>query len=94
MSRFFLDYREAAAYARNEARRLNHSMGIEHWREYGVGPEGSRVFPLPGPKHRFGFEARCEAVEPGEPLSTQDLEALARLSIEPAPWPPHERKEP
>ena len=82
MSRIFTTYPEAAAYARFEARRRGRCMGIEAWREYGVGPVKFRVFGLPDdPAKRFGFEARCEVVNPSDPLSSCDLEILAAMGL-------------
>ena len=78
----FQDYNEAAAVARFHARETKHAHGIEKWRDYGIGPWGSRVFMIPNdPAKRFGFEARCEAVSPTDPLSTRDIEILIRLKL-------------
>jgi len=84
MSRVLDTYEQAAAFARHEARRLNHCMGIEKWRDYGIGPWKSRVFMLPNdPNKRFGFEARCETVNPGDPFSDRDLKILSDTGITP-----------
>lgn len=63
---FFTDYKEAHAAAVLEARRSGKEVGLERFREYTT--SGFRVFSLPKPENRYGFELRCEVVKPGDPL--------------------------
>lgn len=56
----FTTYKNAAAYARQEAARLKIAQGIEYSKN------GQRwvVRCLPRKENRYGCDARCEAVEP------------------------------
>jgi hypothetical protein len=60
---FFTDYASAHTRALADARKYQQAMGIEKTTEYGK--PGFRVAMIPNnPKNRFGWEFRCEAVEP------------------------------
>ena len=66
MSMFYTDYHEAHAAALGLARGMDHSVGIEACKEHGrYGRKGFRVALIPNdPSERFGWEHRCEPVEP------------------------------
>lgn len=57
----FTLYRDARAHALAQANATGFSHGIEKVTMFG---KGWRVFPLPRPENRFGFELRCEVVDP------------------------------
>jgi hypothetical protein len=58
-----MNYTAARAQAQSEANRFNRPMGIERAREFGR--EVFRVKMIPkNPAQRFGWETRCEVVEP------------------------------
>ena len=62
----FRDIAAARAYASQQARTLNHAMGVERASEYGR--EVYRVAMIPTrPDQRFGWETRCEVVLPTDP---------------------------
>ena len=53
-----MNYQEARRLAQEKANETNLDFGIEKvW-------DGFRVFMLPNPENRFGFELRCEVVKP------------------------------
>ena len=57
----FKDYHDAYDAAVEDARRSKCDIGIEKMNgEF-------RVFFLPNPKNRFGFELRCEVITPESP---------------------------
>ena len=62
-------WEEAHAYAQASANRLGLSHGIE-WAPY---DKRWRVRLLPAPTHRFGCDARCEAVEPERLARTEKV---------------------
>lgn len=63
----FRTWKDAHTAAVNDARLLQRPMGIEAVIEYGR--SAFRVQMLPkDPNQRFGWETRCEVVEPTDPL--------------------------
>lgn len=68
------DYHLAHGNAVLLARSSRKDVGIERAAEFGK--EVFRVFRLPLPQNRFGFELRCEVVGPDDPMSAPDLTAL------------------
>ena len=60
MSKVFETWQEARDYAQGEADRMGLSFGIEKPTPY----QAWSVKMLPRPENRFGWELRCEAVEP------------------------------
>lgn len=56
----FKTYEEAKTFALEQAMKLDIAHGIEKPTAY----SGWTVKMLPLPQNRFGFELRCEAVEP------------------------------
>lgn len=70
MSKWFpeSDYLAAKHYAIMQARAglPGYEQGIEKFSEYGR--KGWRVFSLPKPENRQGFELRCETVRASDPL--------------------------
>lgn len=66
MATFHIDYSEAFNAAVHLARSLQREVGLEAFKEYNT--RGYRVFQLPKPELRFGFELRCQVVGPTEPL--------------------------
>lgn len=65
MNDTFTDYGEAYAEAVKWVKRTGLSVGIEKLRPYG-GAEVMKVRFLPKPENRYGYDATCQAVEPGE----------------------------
>ena len=66
---YFRDYAEASAAARAAVRATGRAHGLEAWRS-GLTPGARfRLFALPAPEYRSGYELRCEAfeVEAGRP---------------------------
>ena len=62
----FTDYHAAYEYARTQADTFTRPMGIEAATEYGR--KVYRVKMLPKrPQDRYGWETRCEVVDPGMP---------------------------
>ena len=66
MSQFFRDYKEAHTAAVTLARAPNREVGLEKYTEYTT--KGFRVFGLPNPENRQGFELRCQVVRPSDPI--------------------------
>ena len=66
MQTFFKDYSEAHTAAINLARQLGKEVGLEKFKEFNT--KGFRIFHLPKPENRHGFELRCEVVKPSDPL--------------------------
>ena len=66
MQSFFKNYSEAHAAAVQLARTLNKEVGLEKFKEFNT--SGFRIFRLPKPENRYGFELRCEVVKPSDPL--------------------------
>ena len=62
MSQNFPDYKAARDYAEDKVRTVRQAYGIA--KAEGPLQSGFNVFMLPSPKNRFGFELRCEALEP------------------------------
>jgi hypothetical protein len=62
MSESFDNYPEARAAAIAKVRRFRSPVGIERTKPFGR--TAFSVFFLPKKEHRFGFELRCEALEP------------------------------
>ena len=62
MSNFFRDYQDARRAAVDLANLLGRETGLEKFKEYNT--HGFRVFSLPKPENRYGFELRCETVTP------------------------------
>ncbi len=60
MSSEFKTWREARDYAEAQARAIGVAYGIEKPTAY----SGWTVKMLPRPENRYGWELRCEAVEP------------------------------
>jgi hypothetical protein len=65
MSAFYSQYRDAFNAACDLARKQGREVGLEKFKEFGK--PGFRVFNLPNPKKRYGFETRCQVVGPTEP---------------------------
>ena len=63
MAETFSHWHAAKEYAQNSANRYRMSMGIESVRGFN-GRAQYRVFMLPSVNKRFGFELRCEVVDP------------------------------
>lgn len=63
--RWFTDYKEAFNAAIDLANLLGRETGLEAAKEYGK--PGFRLHNLPKPENRYGFELRCQVVQPGEP---------------------------
>ena len=63
---FFKLYRDAFNAAVIKARESKREVGLEKFKEYNT--PGFRVFSLPNPENRYGFELRCQIVRPDEPL--------------------------
>jgi len=61
--RTFIDYHSAFAAAQADARLLKRPMGLERTIEYGCAVYRVKMIPI-NPQHRFGWETRCEVVEP------------------------------
>jgi hypothetical protein len=65
MNHGYRDYQEAYAYARQEAKTLGRPLALEKANHY-----GRTVYVVKGipadPKNRYGWETRCQVVEPGE----------------------------
>lgn len=64
---FFRDYHDAYTAACHLARQLNHDVGLEK-ADNPLDGKGFRIFSLPRPENRYGFELRCEVVTPTDPL--------------------------
>jgi hypothetical protein len=67
MSAFYRDWKEAHTAAVKLARQIGHDVGLE----VGDNPldgKGFRIFSLPKPENRYGFELRCEVIHPDDPL--------------------------
>ena len=80
----FDDYQEAYAHAINRANKYRQAYGIEK----GTPPlqKNFRIAMIPNdPAKRFGWEYRCQAVEPGTPLSDKQVALLTAKGIEIAP---------
>ena len=58
----FERWEDAQAFAQKRANESGLSCGIERMKEYGR--DGFNVRFIPGPKYRFGCDARCEVVDP------------------------------
>lgn len=63
----FSDWKAAHTAAQADANRLGLSLGIEKAKEYGK--TVFRVSILPKPENRYGWETRCEVVDPDLPQS-------------------------
>lgn len=66
MSVPFPTWKEAYEYARRQANKLQIAHGIEKPTPF---EHAWTVKMLPRPENRYGWELRCEAVEPDEPVS-------------------------
>ena len=64
---FFTDYHEAYAHALGKARELGRPVGIEAMCEYGRKGFSVKLVPV-DPSKRFGWEMRCEVVNPTDPV--------------------------
>lgn len=76
MSAGFKTWAEARNFAQVQANKIGVSYGIEKPAEWKGIPEHMkewRVFMLPAPQFRFGFEARCEVVDPSIPIMRQQF---------------------
>lgn len=59
------DYDEVRDFAQKRANKTGLSQGIEKISSYAGGPRDAfKAFFLPSASKRFGYELRCEAVEP------------------------------
>lgn len=67
MSRF-KEWKEAHGAAIMLARELGKDVGIDKLPSPLEPGMPWRIFGLPKPENRFGFEARCEVVSPSDPL--------------------------
>lgn len=63
---FYSEYRDAFNSAVGLARQLGREVGLEKFTEFNK--RGFRVFHLPKPANRQGFELRCQVVTPEELL--------------------------
>lgn len=75
-------YEEAFAHAINRANEHRQAYGIE--KPTGLLKWSIKMIPN-DPARRFGWEGRCQAVEPGTPLSTKQRELLEGAGITIAP---------
>lgn len=81
---YFDDYQEAYAHAINRANRYRQAYGIEK----GTPPLQKRYrnAMIPNdPAKRFDWEYRCQAVEPGTPLSDNQVAILRSKGVVVAP---------
>lgn len=67
MSTFRPTYLEAFNAGCDLARQLSHDVGLEA--VSGI-EKGFRVWSLPKPENRYGYEARCEVITPTTPKAT------------------------
>ena len=65
---FYKEYGEAHNRAAVMANLLKREVGLERF-DNPIDGKGFRVFSLPKPENRCGFELRCETVKPGTPLN-------------------------
>jgi hypothetical protein len=64
----FATYHAAFNAGCDLARQLGHDVGLERVKLPGSKKgEAFRVFSLPKPENRYGFEARCEVITPDMP---------------------------
>lgn len=61
----FSNYQDAYAEARRQARQLRRPMGLEAQREYGRLVYAVKMIPI-RIEDRYGWETRCQVVEPTE----------------------------
>ena len=59
----FTDYIEAHDYAVIKARQINHWYGIEKMNQFGKVVYSVKMIPN-DPNKRFGWELRCEPIDP------------------------------
>lgn len=61
---FYENYHDARSAAQHLANAQRKEVGLEkfNW----LGRNGYRVFNLPKPENRYGFELRCETVSPSK----------------------------
>lgn len=64
---FFTKHEDAYRHARERANSLGVPHGIGRWFDPCAGKRGFLVRMIPGPGHRYGWDAACEAVEPDPP---------------------------
>jgi hypothetical protein len=62
---WYADYKIAFNAAVDLANTQGKEVGLEKFKEYNK--PGFRVFNLPKPQNRYGFELRCQVVQPKEP---------------------------
>ena len=74
---FYRDYNEAFNSAVRLARLLRREVGLEKFSEFGK--PGFRVFSLPKPENRCGFELRCQVVGPNDPLMSGAPEPIVEI---------------
>jgi len=68
MNDIFSDYQSAHNAAVERARQYQCDVGLEKTSPlYGKGK--FRIFLLPHPEHRSGFELRCQVVRPDDPVN-------------------------
>lgn len=63
---FHREYADAFNAACDLARTLGHDAGLEK-ADNPLDGKGFRVWSLPKPENRYGFEARCEVITPATP---------------------------
>lgn len=80
----FDDYQEAYAHAINRANKYRQAYGIEKTPSLSRPYQSKfRIAMIPNdPAKRFGWEYRCQAVEPGTPLSDKQADLLRAQGIE------------
>lgn len=66
----YTDYYAAHAAALADARTFNRPMGLEKAREYGRTVYLVKMIPA-DPAKRFGWEMRCEVVQPTDPAMSR-----------------------
>lgn len=67
MSTFFREWKDAHTAAVKLARQIGHDVGLEK-ADNPIDGKGYRIFSLPKPENRYGFELRCEVVSPSDPI--------------------------
>jgi hypothetical protein len=63
----FSTYRAAFNAACDLARDTGKDVGLEKVLGPGLKGEAFRIWTLPKPENRYGFEARCEVISPNTP---------------------------
>jgi len=87
MQTAFDTYEQAFAHAINRANKFRQAHGIEKPGTYALGLKDKwTIAMIPNdPAKRFGWERRCQPVEPGTPLSDKQAALLVAEGAEPVP---------